>query len=642
MPRKPVKSPSRRKTAVTEVTSPPVSAAQIVEALFSVPEIRQELEQESFTRADIELALDDRGWLTPNARTFQELDPATRNIKISQSRMYWVADPLAKQAVRLWTDYSLGDGLSYTCEDAAGKKQIDDFMEDCRNVRLTSAVGQRRSSHKLLIDGDLFFIFFRDAKGSDVPLVRYLDPLQVAEIITAEHDQEMILGYKRTDAKGDVHYYKDWTAQDDDLMDAKDSQTHERITKWDDDQDQVVYHIAFDSLDKRGNGLLTSSLSWGREHRRFMEARVALTQALNKFAWKLTAKVGEKGIQAIQNRLQSSLSTTGFTGAPERNPPNAPAGTFVQNSGVDMTPMPRTTGASDSSEDSRNLRLMFCAGVGIFPHYMGDGRNENLATASAMELPMLKEFRAYQKQWKDAWRDMFAIVLDEQMKKPSERTAIEASWPAILEEDTGKLGPYITSVTQAFPEAKVTQLLRRCLEVIELDNLDEVMDDIEKQKEALEAQKAAEQKAAEAKLKAQQDQLKAQKDAQKQNQSVPPPVTQESFSQAIQKIESGFSKGLSSLKEIVERQQVRMDSVLGSKRDIELTRLAEKEDAGIKALNRLTEAVQSSAQPIIDEAQMEKIIEASTPKKLSKSGRVFRDPSSGAMKFEIEETAQGD
>lgn len=485
------KPTSNRRKAVSEVHSPEFSTRQLVEALFAIPEIRQELEQESFTRADIELALDDRGWLTPNARTFQELDPATRNIKISQSRMYWTADPLAKQAVRLWTDYSLGEGLTYTCDKTDVQSKLDDFMEDQRNIRLTSTIGQRRSSHKLLIDGDVFFIFFRNT--SDAPIIRYLDPLQVEEIITGKDDSEQILGYKRKDAQGEAHYYRDWAAEDSDLADAVDPQTKDKIT-WDDDQDQVVYHLAFDSLDKRGNGLLTSVLGWTREHRRFMEARVAITQSLAKFAWKLTAKVGQKGIDAITSRMASSLSSTGFTGAPEKNPPPSPAATYVTNQGADIVPMPRATGAGDSATDSDQLKLMVCAGTGIFLHYMGDPSTGNLATATAMELPMLKMFRAYQKQWKDAWRHIFAIVLGEDVNtKRTDRAAIEVSWPAILEEDLAKSAPYLQTVTSIWPEAKVPQLLRRSLESLELDNLDEVMTDIEANRVEIDKQNAINQ-----------------------------------------------------------------------------------------------------------------------------------------------------
>ena len=522
-----------RTKPLVEVVSRPPTASELAEALFSVPEVAQEFAQESFTRADIELALDDRGWLTPNARTFQELDPATRNIKIAQSRMYWTADPLAKQAVRLWTDYALGNGLSYHCDDTATMKQLDAFMKDRRNRRLTSSKGQRRSSNKLLIDGDLFLVFFRD--GEDTPLMRYLDAIQIQEIITAEHDQEQILGYKRGDAKGQFHYYRDWAADESDLAKAKDLQTGKSIT-WESEGDPVVYHIAFDDLDKRGNGLLSTVLPWTREHRRFMESRVALTQALSKFAWKLTAKVGEKGIAAIQQRLQSSLSTTGFTGSPERNPPNAPAGTFVSNAGADMVPMPRATGAGDSESDSNQLKLMVCAGTGIFLHYFGDPSTGNLATATAMELPMLKMFSAYQQLWMDAWRDIFSVVLQEEPGEEQATVAIDM--PPILADDLKKLGEFIGAATSVFPELKVEQVRRVMLTAMNVPDVGEVMDAADELKQQQDAQAEQDKKA------------KAELEKAKLNQPQPTPpqpaVSEESlrtFTEAVK----DFSKGIERL-----------------------------------------------------------------------------------------------
>jgi hypothetical protein len=473
-----------RKHAVTESASQsPVTSAQIVEALFAIPEIAGELQQESFTRADIELALDDRGWLTPNARTFQELDPATRNIKIAQSRMYWQADPLAKQAVRLWTDYALGNGMSYHSDDAGTQKQLDQFMKNRRNRRLTSSKGQRRSSNKLLIDGDLFFTFFESKGNTDIKLMRYLDPLQVHDIITSADDEECILGYKRKDARGKVFYYQDWAADQAELDDAQDPQEKKSIT-W--EQNIVVYHLAFDDLGKRGNGLLTACLGWTREHRRFMEARVAITQALAKFAWKLTTKGGQNVVNAVQKKLQSSLSTTGFTGAPEKNPPPAPAATYVGNQGADMVPMPRATGAGDSKEDSNQLKLMVCAATGIMLHYFGDPSTGNLATATAMELPMLKMFQAYQQVWQDAYRDIFCIALGED---PDEEPAqITIDMPPILSDDVGELGDLISKVVPLFPEMKVEQVVRLILNALKVPDVSEVMTAVEDKRKELDAQ----------------------------------------------------------------------------------------------------------------------------------------------------------
>ena len=91
---------------------------------------------------------------------------------------------------------------------------------------------------------------------------------------------------------------------------------------------------------------------------------------------------------------------------------------------------------------------MVCAGTGIAEHYFGDASTGNLATATAMELPMLKMFSGYQVFWKEAWRDLFAIALQEDID--SEPAQITLTMPAILEDDLQELGSFLTPLFVAF------------------------------------------------------------------------------------------------------------------------------------------------------------------------------------------------
>jgi hypothetical protein len=451
--------------------------------------------KEAYTQADVELALDDRGWnVSGGKRMPGELDPITRASQVNRSRYYWLRDPLCKQAVRLWTDYAFGDtGISYTCEDEGVSALLDKFTKNRRNKpRFTSTAGQQRLSKKLLIDGELFFAIFEDG---DICTV---DCLQIVSILTDADDADRVVAYKREiprkNGTSEVIYYKPWDADDDatppttqDVIDdnyttAPVMEGGKAITFV---KDCVMYHLAFDAIERRGNGLLTSCLDWTREHRRFMIARVAITQALSKFAFKTQVKGGQNVINSIRAKLESSFSTAGLSGGTEHKPTQAPGANFLANEGVSLEAMPRVTGASEAKVDSSNLKLMHCAGTGIAEHYYGDASTGNLATATAMELPMLKMFAGYQVFWKDAWRDIFAIVLGEDVD--SEPAQIVLSMPAILEDDLQKLSAFITSLVAAFPEAKVPQLLKMCLESANVPDLDEVMEDIEANKEELDA-----------------------------------------------------------------------------------------------------------------------------------------------------------
>jgi len=461
--------------SMSEMTSLSTKAA--VDFLSQIPEI-----SEAFTQADIELALDDRGWLVGGKRMAGELDPLSRQVQVNRARYYWLRDPLAKQAVRLWTDYAFGDtAVTWTCEEDSGvEDRLNKFMNDRRNRRITSRAGMRRMSQRLLVDGEIFFALFDDGT------IRYFDCLQITDIICDPDDEDTVKAYKRETAGANntaskTLYYQPWDS-DDETPDVVDPATKKSFTL---ETKVKIYHLAFDALDKRGNSLFGACSDWSREHRRFMIARVALTQALSRFAYKGTVKGGQKIVDSIRSKMESTFAQTGLSGGTEKNPPNAPGGTWLQNEGINLEAMPRTTGANDAKADADGLKLMVSAGTGIMLHYFGDPSTGNLATATAMELPMLKMFGAYQQFWKDAWRDIFSIVLEEDPDKPLETIAIEM--PAIIEDDLAALGTFITQLTTAFPEAKVPEVLQMCLTSMGVQNINDVMGTIEKQKEANDA-----------------------------------------------------------------------------------------------------------------------------------------------------------
>jgi hypothetical protein len=438
---------SKLKKKPATVTERAVTLTEMADLLLTIPELN-----EAYTRADIELALDDRGWLTPAGRVISEMDGQTRHTLLNKSRLYWARDPLAKQAVRLWTDYALGTGITYKATDEAMQKTLDQFVRDRRNRRLMSSEGQRKSSKKLLIDGEVFFAIFSDG---DNKVIRWIDPLQITDIITDPDDSEHILAYRRVVPQkagaGKTFFYADWATDEADRTLAEEQTTPGMQEQVSLEENVVVYHLPFDSIHQRGNGILFSTVDWNREHRRFMEARVAITQALSKYAHKLTVKGGKGVITAVKQKLQSTYAQ-GSANQVERNPETAPGSTWIQNDGLDLQAVPKMTGAGDAKDDGNQLKLMVCAGTGIMLHYFGDPSTGNLATATAMELPMLKMFDSYQELWKDAWRDIFSIVTDENPDEPLDAEAITIELPPILADDLGALGTALNSIAALWPE----------------------------------------------------------------------------------------------------------------------------------------------------------------------------------------------
>jgi hypothetical protein len=151
----------------------------------------------------------------------------------------------------------------------------------------------------------------------------------------------------------------------------------------------------------------------------------------------------------------------------------------LQNDAVNIEQMPRGSGGGDAKNDGDQLKLMHCAGTGIMLHYFGDPSTGNLATATTMELPMLKQFEAYQAQWSDAWRDIFAWVLDEDPTNDLERTPIDIDYPYMVQKDLQILANSINTFTTAFPELKVEPIITLILTSLGINNVDQVLDMIE-------------------------------------------------------------------------------------------------------------------------------------------------------------------
>ncbi len=468
---------AKKKYTSAKVNERVMTTSEVADFLYkNAPELR-----EAYTQADIELALDDRGWLVGGKAKAGELDPLSRQVQINKSRYYWLRDPLAHQAVRLWTDYGLGDtAITYNSEDAGVMKKLDKFTKDRRNRKLLNATGMKRLSTKLLVDGELFFTIYTDG------VIRVIDPLQITDILCDEDDDDTVLAYKRVTANSKTLYYRDWTAEPADAAKAKDPVTKQPVKQL--QTDCVIYHLPFDAFEKRGTGLFGCCVNWSREHRRFMEARVAITQALATWAHKMSVKGGQAQLNRMKAQLESTFAQTGTSGGTERNPQPAPGSTFFQNEGVDLQPTSRSTGAGDARTDGDQLKLMVSAGTGIMLHYFGDPSTSNLATASAMELPMLKMFASYQKLWKDAMRDIYSIVLD--YKPDAEPADIEIELPPILVDDLAKLGTFLTSFTTMFPEAKTDSVLRLCLNAMGVEDIDDVLEEIKQNKVELEAKAA--------------------------------------------------------------------------------------------------------------------------------------------------------
>jgi len=365
---------------------------------------------------DVSRRIEDAGWVNlstdPRDRGASSTD---RLGTIDRCRLYRRRSPLAKQAAKLVQHYVLGQGVTLRANDKTLVKRIvDEFWDDPVNRRtFTGHSAMTEFVDNLFTDGDQFLVLFADEDAGTVQLGA-IDAAQVVEIVTDPANWRIPLWYKVQRPKGTYNFrarggsgyttgametvwYRDWRND-------RETGGPAQVEKG------LVYHVAINKQGKFGEPELAAAIDWVKAHKQFMEDRATISRAAAAIAWKKKRKGGRTDVAQAAAALQSSLVSN--TGSFETNPAPAAGSTVIENEGSTMEWVKTDTGGPGAHEDERMLRMMVGAGVGVANHYFGDEGNANLATATAMELPMLKMYEAWQKLLSDTIEDLIQFALE--------------------------------------------------------------------------------------------------------------------------------------------------------------------------------------------------------------------------------------
>jgi len=419
--------------------------------------------REATVSVEQDLALEDEGWTRIGAQSGDVITASSRQANLRLSRLYSTVDPLGRQSIRLWTDYTFGPGVAHDSQEEKVKEIIDGYWSARENRMTLSARGQRRSSDKVLIDGEIFFAIFLGSKG-DPAKIRTIDPLEITEIISDPDDLDDIKYFKRewADAQGKTNtgYYRS-------VENEKDEGAPDSLGKnIKSNQDALIYHLAINTITQRGNPLLLPALDWIKYYRRFLASRIAVMLALAKFAWRTKVKGGQSSVEAIKSKTNEQDIAAGAH--------------LLENLGSDTTPIKTDTGASAAYQDGRMLKLQVAAAVGIPEQYFGDISIGNLATAKTVELPMMKMFQSYQQVWSDTYRDIDEIILQHN-NVPPDKWYIDRDFPAIAPEDVAQVAQSLMNIINVMPDLAYSRDVKQlALMSLGINDPGEVLDELEK------------------------------------------------------------------------------------------------------------------------------------------------------------------
>jgi hypothetical protein len=415
---------------------------------------------EATSSVEASLSLEDKGWLSLGDTSGDSISVDKRIESVKQSRLYRSWDPLANQAIRIWTDYTFGPGMSWEVEEESKqtKTVLDDFWYSRDNQPIFGSRGQRKCSQKLLTDGEIFFAIFLGKQST----IRTINPLEITEIITDPEDRETPRFYKRewTDQQSQAHvdYYRSY-------LNIKNESTKDmygaNVQKT---QDALIYHLAWNTIGQRGEPLLLPALDWIKQYRRFLAARVGMMLARTRFAWKTKIQGGTAAVAATKAVTQGKVPEAGAD--------------WVENQSADRQPIQTPQDARNAYDDARMLKLQVCAAVGIPEQYFGDIATGNLATAKTVELPMMKQFQSYQSVWGDTYQDIFELVL-EYNKVPPDKWYVDKTFPTIAPEDVMTAAQAIVSIVSVFPEfATISDVQQQALITLGINDPSQVLDQL--------------------------------------------------------------------------------------------------------------------------------------------------------------------
>jgi hypothetical protein len=319
----------------------------------------------------------------------------------------WRTNPLARRIIDLGTDYVVGDGITLASDYRPLQSFINAFWNHPNNqldLRLPEMAAE------LARAGELFPALHHDPAG--MSYVRFIPASEIDRIEWQPGDYETELQYHQRTPNLEGHW---WTAP-----------AHPDARK----SSSLLLHYAINRPIgcTRGESDLASIMVWLRRYSGWLEDRARLNWAARVFLWFVTVPTN----QIADKRTQ-------YASTPE------PGSVIVKDAGETWEMQTPNLQGRDAASDGRQLRYMIGAGSGIPLHMLGEGENTNLATAQAMQGPVMRQYRRRQLYFCHILKDITVTAYNHWIEFPaaSRKRAthemLKANAPEIDEEDNAAL-----------------------------------------------------------------------------------------------------------------------------------------------------------------------------------------------------------
>lgn len=477
-----------------------------VETLQEQLRVSQEnelLAQESI--ADLQLALEDKGWRSLAAGVADEFTPSGRRTIANLCRTMAVSHPLIKRGLQLRAGYIWGQGVEVTArlddEQLAADVNalLGDFADD-NEASLTGTQASEELERALGTDGNVYLALFTSPLFGRVQ-VRSTPPDEIVDIICNPEDRdepwfyvrEYVIDVLEAGTQPGATRVRRQTKKT--VHPALGYRPATRIrnlngveVRW----DAPILHVSVNRLDgwKYGVPDAYAAMAWARMYRDFLVDWAGLTKSLSKIAWKMTGDTKSRTNRAASQALaQAAAGDAGQLAA--------------MGPGVGLEAVSKS-GATIDADSGRPIASMVAAGLGIpITMLLADpGVTGARATAETLDKPTILEMGMRRLLWQSARERILDHVITAAVEAPRGRLSgttviddwgrkhtmlaggVEPSldwvWPPLADMDPVKLVEAIVAAdgTGKMPPLTTVRLLLAALGVRDVDEvLEQVTDE---------------------------------------------------------------------------------------------------------------------------------------------------------------------
>jgi hypothetical protein len=333
-------------------------------------------------RARLALSEDDPFFSPPPAA--RDLIAPSREELLAQSFEAWRTNPLARRITGLTSQYVVGGGIRFSCDDPAAARALEAFWHHRLN-RMDARVVEW--CDELTRSGNLFILLSTDAAGRSY--VRAVPAAQIESITSAANDVEQELSFRPKPSLEDPEPAP-WPAYDA-LHDGRAAGGA---------FPSVMLHYAINRPvgAQWGESDLGPLLKWLSRYANWLEDRARLNAYRNSFLYVVRTRFASEADRAAR---QAALSL---------NPPT-PGSILVTDESESWEVLAPQLESAEANEDGLALKKMIAAGAGIPLHFLAEPESATRTTAEAAGGPTFRYFEQRQHLFLDMLHDLLAIVL---------------------------------------------------------------------------------------------------------------------------------------------------------------------------------------------------------------------------------------